>query len=252
MPSEWFNTCGVPYRMFEDGRVEVQGLGFPTYTQQVILDKVEKIWTEYGSTITDAASKWEIPPAWLVGIIYIESGGKPSVASPCNEEVCPALWRRGLCSVQGGPEKYCAGGLMQFISATSAQFGKTMTYFIEHPHEMIHAGAELIAVGGPNRKNYGGGIRGRGGDVLSVVKMYNGGSPCGGGGITGHGGQADYVSKFVKTVNAFVAMHPETAGPDRTTAVALAFFAIGAIGFWYLDKEYGIGDAVVDRLSEVL
>jgi len=235
-----FNTCGVPYSTHDDGRVSVQGQ-FPEYTNEAVRAKIKKIWDEYGATIQDAASKWNLKPAWLVGIIYIESGGNAKAAAACEPKWCPGLWNAGKCAAQGGPEQYCAGGLMAFISATAGMFGKTMTYFIEHPHEMIHAAAELISVGGPKRNAYHGGIQGNGGDVLSVVKMYNGGSKCGGGGLTGHGGQADYVSKFVKVCNTFVAMGlaprsvwsaPSQAGIDGWVVVGLA--VAGFFGAKYL------------------
>jgi len=247
MPSEWFDTCGVPYRMWEDGRIQV-GDAFPRYTSKYSLGIIEKIWSDYGKTIAAVSSKYGIPTSYLVGIIYIESKGNPRAASPCNAEVCPGLWKHGLCAAQGGPEKYCAGGLMQFISATARQFGKTMTYFVEHPHEMIEAAANLIVVGGPSGKNYGGGMRGQDGDILTVVKQYNGGNPCSGGGITGHGGQNDYVSGFVKTCNAFVGLRlgqgTEPVKADGAKNASLGSLAtIGLVGgaaafsFWLAGRN---------------
>jgi hypothetical protein len=250
-----FTTCGVPYTIGNDGRIQVRD-GFPLYTQDDIRKKVAKIWSDYGQTITKAASDWDLNPSWLVGVIYIESGGNPRAAAACEPKWCPALWKRGACASQGGTEKYCAGGLMAFISSTAAMFGKTMDYFIDHPHEMIHAAAELIAVGGPNRRTYHGGVKGNNGDVLSVVKMYNGGAKCGGGGITGHGGQADYVSKFVKVCNTFVAMglmpkpYENLLGPKP--GVVLAWAAIGAIGYYYLDKQYKLTSRASSEIGKLI
>jgi hypothetical protein len=202
--------------MWESGQIQVQDQ-LPMWTQKYAFNVIEKIWNDYGETIVRVSKKYDIPYSYLVGIIYIESAGNPNAHSDCNQAVCPGLWRQGLCADQGGPEKYCAGGLTAFISQTARQFGKTMTYFVEHPHEMIEATANLLVVGGPSGRNFGGGIRGQNGDVLSVIKQYNGGSKCSGGGITGHGGQSDYVTKFIRTCNAFVKMElaePEPKPPE--------------------------------------
>lgn len=40
------------------------------------------------------------------------------------------------------------------------------------------------------------------------------------------------------------------SGSDRTMQVAFAMALVGAIGFWYLDRKYNIGDAVVDKIAE--
>jgi hypothetical protein len=248
MPSDWYNPCGVPYRLYEDGRVEVQGAGFPAHTQQAVLAIIQRIWTEYGATITTVARKWGISPAWLVGIIYIESEGKARSSAECEPTYCPAIWKTGGCAAQGGPNKYCAGGLMAFTAGTASIFGHTIEWYMDHPHEMIHDAAHLIAAGGPGGNIYKGGIRGRGGDVLSVVKMYNGGSVCGGGGLTGHGGQADYVSKFLKTCNAFVALGlaPPVASASMGGAGsgALVFLAFAGLAWWGMSST-GVGRRIV-------
>jgi hypothetical protein len=218
MPSEWFNPCGVPYRLWEDGRVELEGQGFPAFDPGgQVAAKIASIWEKWKAPIVSAASKFSMPPAWLVGIIYIESGGNPTASAPCEPVYCPGIWKSGGCASQGGSETHCAGGLMAFTSGTAKIFGKTIGYYMEHPDEMIHDAAQLIAVGGPAGNVYKGGVKARGGDVLSVAKMYNGGSVCGGGGLTGHGGQGDYVSKFLKVCNTFVALG---LGPSASASVA--------------------------------
>jgi hypothetical protein len=242
------SPCGIAYRTWEDGRVELQGAGFPMYSNASIRERIAKIWADYGSTITKAGEKYQLPPAWIVGIIYIESGGNPKAAAACEPKWCPALWKQGACEAQGGSEKYCAGGLMAFISNTAGIFGKTIDYYVEHPHEMIMDATHLIAVGGPSGRTFRGGVHGNGGDMLSVAKWYNGGSRCAGGGITGHGGQADYVSKFVKSVNAFVDMGlaPAPSIASMGPGLAVAGLALGAVGYMFADIRWGLSDRILD------
>jgi hypothetical protein len=246
MSVKQFSTCGIPYAVYDDGRVSVRD-NFPNFTNESIRKRIEKIWNDYGSTIILVSNKYKIPYSWLVGIIYIESGGNPNVKSPCNESLCPALWKKGLCKDQGGPESFCAGGLMQFISATARGFGKTIDHYLADPHDMIWDAANLIVVGGPTGRAYSGGVRGQHGDICSVVKQYNGGSRCGGGGITGHGGQADYVSKFIRTCNTFVELNLVKITPlsEANIGLPIAAIALGGLGYAIADSRWDLTDKIL-------
>ena len=143
---------------------------------------------------------------------------------------------------------------MQFITQTAGMFGHNLAYYMDHPDEMIADAANLIVVGGPSKRAYGGGVVGKRGDILSVVKMYNGGSPCGGGGLTGHGGQGDYVSKFVRVCNTFVEMalapasSPITAIGSASPLLCLGVFALGAATFLAADYYLALTDRAVGAL----
>lgn len=266
MPTQTFSTCGVEYTVHEDGRISVADQGFPMLddgSRKVIA----KIWEVYGRDIAFASDKFKIPPAWLIGFIYCETGflvlsGKEATAgSPCEPKYCPALWNAGKCADQGGPEKYCAGGLMQFISSTAGIFGKNLEHYMQNPGEMIHDAAWLISVGGPSGTVYAGGVYGskRFWDICSIAKMYNGGSVCGGGTLTGHGGQGDYVAKHIRACNTFVDMNlpvpegaPEWArgGVGAAGAGAAVAFVLGVVAYMMADIHWGITNRVLDRMQQ--
>lgn len=254
MASKWYNTCGVPYRFHAGGGVEVQGYGMPKYdTEGAVAAKLAKIWERWGRAITRAARKHDLPPAWLVGVMYIESGGNPNAVAPCEPKWCPGIWNYGGCAAQGGPNQYCAGGLMAFTNSTASSFfGKNIDYYVAHPEEQIMDSAHLISTGGPPGTAYGGGVKGRDGDILSVVKMYNGGSVCGGGGLTGHGGQADYVSKFIKSVNTFLELGlAPVVSPAAGVLMLGLFAAVGWLSYDMLDNQHKLTPKIVRHIKEL-
>jgi Transglycosylase SLT domain len=236
--TDWFNACGVAaYRFGDNGSIEIQNQGFPAYDVSGAQAKgLIKIWMQWSEAITAASQAKGVPSAWIASIMYNESQGNPKSFAPCEPVNCPALWNRGQCASQGGPEIYCAGGIMAFTSGTSAGYGKTIPYYMAHPEEQIMDAADLIAKLIAKSK----------GDVCAAAKKYNGGSVCAGGGIVGMGGQGPgggYVERFIRTTNTFVALGL-SPGPSSSAGLqgALAMAAFGALGFLayrYFDAYHG-------------
>ena len=226
MPSDWFNPCGVPYRTWEDGRIEVQGLGFPAWDVAGVRgDQLRTLWGRWGAAIQNAADINQIPAAWLVGIMQIESGGNPTVCSEAN-----------------------ACGLMQFIPMTCRMYGHPdCSFYNDNPEQQIIDAGNLI------KKN----AAGHGGCLLSGVKAYNGGSPCtdtgmaASPGILGMYGQNDYVANFVRASNTFVALGlapPAAVGVGGGTEAAVIFFVLGAVGYMWADIRYGLTNKILRSL----
>jgi soluble lytic murein transglycosylase-like protein len=240
MPSKWFSKCGIPYRFYEDGRIEVEKRGFPAWgNESKNGNKIRKIYTNYGKAIEDAAEKHGLKPAWIVGIILIESGGNPKACAPCVSHVNG----KQFCAFApncGGP--CCAYGLMQFIPMIARKYGKTGPHYMANPGDQIMDGAHLIA---GMRKRYGG-------DICTTVKHYNGGSSCAGGGITGHGGQGDYVTKFIRGANTFVNLKLKPPGPDMTNIIVIGSAVLGAVAYWYADERYKLSDRVTSYLGTLI
>lgn len=226
--AEWSNPCGVAYRWLDDGRFEVAGLGFPSYP----IDGAEaalitKVWYEWSPYLVKGSQQSQIPVAWIIAVLCAESGGRLNSRSACTQKLCPALWKKGLCEQQGGPNKFCAGGLMGFTQQAAAMYGRDVDwYFTNHDTEgqQIIDGADLIV-----RK-----IAAFKGEVLSGLKNYNGGKPCAdtglapGPGILNMWGQGGYVEKIVRLSNTFVELvlgepskHPPDPGKEEPPSLSI-------------------------------
>lgn len=200
---DWSNPCGVAYKWYDDGRFEVEGLGFPDYPQGRSEEaRLTKIWQKWGWYISEASRASQIPASWIISVLYSESGGKTNSRSACTAKLCPALWKQGQCADQGGPNQFCAGGLMGFTQMAAKMYGHTVDWYFtddETEGQQILDGADLLV-----RK-----ILHYNGEVLSGIKNYNGGKPCSDTGLaTGPGilnmyGQGDYVEKIVRLSNTF-------------------------------------------------
>lgn len=229
MPTDWRSPCGVPYRLHEDGRIEVQNYGFPAWQDAVRHDQIAKLWQRWGADIERAAIANGIPAAWLVGIMYIETGGNPT-----------------LCSSAG------ACGLMQFMPFTCKMFRPDCSHYNAFPQDQILDAGKLI-----NQLRAA-----KGGCLLSAVKGYNGGSPCSDTGMTnGPGilnmyGQHDYVANFVRAANTFVGMNlPSTTGimgggsvPASTQVIVVAGI-LGAVAYMFADIHYGLTNRALDAYA---
>ena len=206
MEPDWSNPCGVSYRWYDDGRFEVAGLGFPDHPQGGKQEGLlKRIWQDWGWYIVEASKASKIPASWIIAILSAESGGKRNSRSPCTASLCPALWKQGLCASQGGPNNFCAGGLMGFTQQAAKMYGHTVDwYFTDDESEgaQVFDGADLLV-----RK-----IATFKGEVLSGFKNYNGGKPCSdtgwakGPGILNMYGQGDYIEKIVRMANTFSRM----------------------------------------------
>lgn len=231
MTTDWYNACGVaPYRFHDDGRIEVQGAGFPDWSyDSAQAEQISAQWQRWGPAITDASKTVGIPAAWINAIMYIESKGNPDAAARCEPVYCPALWNRNLCADQGGPYQFCAGGLMAFTEPTAKTYGKSIDYYMQHPEEQIVDGADLLA------KN----TAAHGGDACAGAKVYNGGSVCGGGGLIGMGGQNNYVEGFIRAANTTKALGLAEAGVGVGAGVFVASLVLATVGYMFLDIHYG-------------
>lgn len=252
--SDWKSPCGVAYRTYDDGRIEVEGQGFPAWGLDSAQAKVvrDNIWGNYAGALASSAAKFGIPISWLVAIMAIESRGLKGQYAPCDE-VCSAYWNQGQCASQGGPLKYCAGGLMQFTSNTAGIYGKTLDYYDAHPEEQIEDAADFLM----NKK-----VAVKGGDLLAGVKAYNGGGTCAdtghasGPGIMNMYGQNDYIQNFVKYANTFVALaltppmeSDSTTGIGPTGQALVVTFCLASVAFYFLDIHFGITDWVVEQFG---
>jgi len=225
MPSDWLNPCGVAYRTWEDGRIEVQGLGFPAWdASSQHVPQLQTLWDRWGAAIQKAADVNQMPAAWLVAIMQIESGGNPTV---CSEV--------GAC------------GLMQFMPSACHIYGHECSFYNDNPEQQIIDAGNLLL-----KK-----AAGYGGCILSGVKGYNGGSPCtdtgttNGPGILNMYGQGDYVANFVRAANTFVALGlqpPATAGVGGGTEAAVIFFVLGVVGYMLADIRYGLTNKILRSL----
>jgi hypothetical protein len=253
MTTDWQNPCGVAYRSYDDGRFEVQGVGFPSYAPDGAQAKqLATMWDKWGKYAEQGSRQSGVPAAWLMAIMYAESGGKTGSFAPCTEKLCPALFRSGGCASQGGPHAVCAGGLMGFISSTAAMYGKSLEYYTQddaHEGEMVVDAADLI------KKK----IAAAGGCVLCGFKGYNGGSPCKdtglatGPGIVGMYGQGNYVEKIVKLCNTFVAMNlAPSAGASLGDSGGLVVLGALALVGWMLATKTDQGRKLVRRTAQMV
>jgi len=234
-PETWTSPCGVAYRWFKDGRFEIDGAGFPQWDVAGGHGKqLVKLWADWGVPIQAAADKHGIPASWLVAIMKIETGGKPYVCSSA-----------GAC------------GLMQFMPIACKMYGHSdCSYYNTHLDEQIMDAADLLVV----KKA---GIESKG-CILSGVKRYNGGSPCGqskGINVTTPGllnmwGENNYVEGFVRAANTFVALGLAPAAPlsiGGTTPVMLQGIVVagilGVVAYMFADLQWSLTDRIAASLG---
>lgn len=232
MPTDWMSPCGVGYRQWEDGRFEVEGHGFPVWEAPIYQEQIAKMWQRWGSAIEASAMKNQIPASWIVGLMYIESKGEPYVCSSA-----------GAC------------GLMQFMPGTCRMYGHECSWYNDNLGQQIIDAGHLLSV--VKLKERGGSC------ILCAVKAYNGGSNCGitekygaGPGILNMWGENNYVEKFVRTANTFVAMNlPSATGimgggsVSATTQVIVVAGILGAVAYMFADIHYGLTNRALDAYA---
>lgn len=248
MASAWVQHCPgfATYRWREDGALEVKGEGFPVYEPTSWeAQNIAKFWAKYGELFEKYASEYELPVSWVVGIVFVESGGDEWGCSPCDPKICSLAPDRCGGGVAKDGKQYvcCAYGLMQVIDANARHYGG-----FEHGAELLGNPDGAIGVG---VKIYREGLNASEGDPLVAVRRYNGcgKSVCSGGKILkcnpscmfGVGGQSNYAEKFARAVNTFLAMElplePVDIGQeDRASSgglvAALGLGAVAAAAFW--------------------
>jgi len=229
LPTEWFDSgCGgsAKARWLPDGRIELQGIEHKS--------PMPKAVTQWNDLIEAAASKHNVPPQLVAGIMATESGGQA-----------------GLSSYAG------AGGLMGLMPATASELaGRTVGLDeLRSNHALnVDLGTKLIA---RNLKLYGG-------NIVKVALAYNAGSvKCGApkkcpdapnqwnavtdcDGPKGVGGKAvDYPARMFRYSNDWLAsrslkLNLDLSGVGPAVAKRLLGWtlALGAVGasFYYLKK----------------
>jgi hypothetical protein len=133
MPSDWKSgpcaTTSTPrWRYWEDGRIEVESVGFPKGPQPKAIAGAAK-WMPM---ILAASAKYKIPPHWIGSIMAIESGGKVDACSPCS-----------ACCGEG----CCAHGLMQTTLGTGQAMAKRLGLPVPSGAQMRSNGELSIALG---------------------------------------------------------------------------------------------------------
>lgn len=226
LPTEWFDSgCGgsAKARWLSDGRIELQGI-----EHKQPIPKAVKQWDDL---IEVAASKHNVPPQLVAGILATESGGQA-----------------GLSSYAG------AGGLMGLMPATANDLaGRTVSKeeLLSNHALNVDLGTKLIA---RNLKQYKG-------NIVKVALAYNAGSvKCGApkkcpdapnqwnavtdcDGPKGVGGKAvDYPARMFRYSNDWLAMRSPklkldlgAVGSVKLIGWTLALGVAGA-SFWYLKE----------------
>ena len=231
MLTDWVNPCGVAYREWEDGRIEVQGAGFPAWdVASAQGQQLQAMWAKWGDHIEASGRQNNIPASWVGAIMYIETGGNPH-----------------LCSTAG------ACGLMQFTPAACRMYGHPdCSFYNDHPEAMIYDAGNLLVLkaGGPGKP------------TLPGVKGYNGGSACGvtqgpysgGPGIVNMWGERNYVEKFIRASNTIVALGlvgtasplGGAGAPSNLVQGAVVAGIAGALAYMFLDLQLGLTDRILD------
>jgi hypothetical protein len=238
------------YRWYSNGSIEVAGVGYPSYDRDSAMGRqIVKFWDQYQPIMTRYAEKFDLPLAWVVAIIAIESGGNEWACAPCQKydsegnvwcSVAPGCG--GGVASDGKTYSCCAYGLMQVIDYNARKYGMDHgAQLLGNPDDSIRIGCTIFA------NALRGGAQG---DPLVAARMYNGckscgggKAPCGGGGMFGIGGQGNYAEKFVKAANTFHALglRPVTKSGIRFSTVAglgmLAVAGVLAVGVW--DRQRG-------------
>ena len=227
------------YRWYDNGAIEVQGAGFPSYDPDSPMGKrILGFWNQYQPILTKYANQFGLPLAWVVGIIAIESGGDEWACSPCQKYDSKG---NVLCSFApncgGGVAKdgktysCCAYGLMQVIDYNARTHGMQHgAQLLGNPDDSIRIGTTIFV------DALKGGAQG---DPLVAARMYNGcatcgggRAPCGGGGMFGIGGQGNYAEKFAKASNTFHALGLKastSSGVRVSTIAGLGMLTIAAV-----------------------
>lgn len=164
--------CGPAFTLQDDGRIDVDGLG-------VISRKWNKNVDQWRDLITEAAAKWDVPEAWIAGVMLQESGGQQQALSPVG-----------------------AVGLMQIMPSTPGQMfqEKVSKEDLWKPEVNIPMGARVIAAHA-KRANW---------NVVHVLGMYNDGGSCYAGKNCDHAGlwcmneNCGYSELVVRGINAAI------------------------------------------------
>lgn len=198
------------YENLNSGQVLVNGQ-LPVWVEAARIDPLVAAWEKYGAALQSASKRYDIPVAWLVGIMMAESKGNAKACSSCS--IC----KESLCETAAGLS-CCAFGLMQMIGPTARAYGTTPADILTNPVKAIDAACELIV--DLEEKH--------GRDLPRIAAAYNGGiKGCGKSGTTfGWNTNGDYPMIVVKYANTFVSLK---LAPAKSAGGNLAW-GLAAVG----------------------
>lgn len=150
--SESWDTFDCPgsqrrWRILEDGRIEVEGLGVP-------MRKWPSAVNDWADIIAQKAAKYVIPAYWIAAIMAFESGGRPGLC---------ARKKDGSCNTREGV------GLMAMLTTTaSSHAGRRVSVqeLLDDYDLQIDLGAKMIADLAAKYRS----------DYVKVAVSYNAGS----------------------------------------------------------------------------
>lgn len=123
------NPCsGKRFRALENGLIEIEGEGVPTLKpDSTAFLQMQRVWQNYGSLLSAAASRYGLPVTWLLAIATMETGGWSDDPDKQARIVSPAG----------------AIGVMQVMPATAGMFGRTGADMAV-PEKNIDTAAQLV------------------------------------------------------------------------------------------------------------
>jgi hypothetical protein len=125
------NPCGGRrWETHDDFMIEVEGRGFPMYTEAdgANWDYMIQTWDNWGPIMRSASKKWNIPVSWILAFATMETG-----AWSGNPER-----QRTIRSPVG------ATGIMQVMPAVARGYGSSEAA-MEIPEENIDLGAQIMS-----------------------------------------------------------------------------------------------------------
>jgi len=254
MPSPWKTQCEgyVSYRWHENGAIEVHGKGFLKHDPSSKAAKgISKYVEKYMPLFEKNAQALGLPVAWIVGIVFVESGGNEWGCSPCirfdskGKQTCSLAPNCGGGVARDGKTySCCAYGLMQVTHRNA------VTYGMSHGAELLGNPEDSVRIG---TRIYADNVKASEGDPLVAVRRYNGcaRTTCVGGRLTtctpecifGIGGQGGYAEKFTRAVNTFLELPPGPVEPPEPPLVEPVDYeaSVGSPGVLGLALAIGVG-----------
>jgi hypothetical protein len=138
MASEWVQSLcdSHRWRYLDDGTIELDGEGVITYPWKPGVDawKVD---------IQRAASKFQLPPSWIAGLMAFESGGNTDAGSPAGAQGLMQLMpgtAQSMADMYGIP--YGGASTLKSDPATNVMLGAAyLAYQVGRYNDFVHAAA---------------------------------------------------------------------------------------------------------------
>lgn len=152
---DFTNPCGgVRWRILDNGMIEVEGQGTPTVAEGTsAYQYLVQTWKNWGGEFQAAASKYELPVAWILAVATMETG---------YLSADPAKQANALSPVG-------AIGVMQVMPFNAVPFGLSSANDLYDPASNIDVGTHILA--NDNKTSSAGGLPG-------IAAMYNSGKLC--------------------------------------------------------------------------